>query len=137
MVIGKRLCLSILKYRKNTESFEIIGICFEKLNKLPDAFEAYENAFNLGLKSNTNLTRLGLIGEKIGQYEKAQKYLEMAIEKNPRRADIIFSYARCLSKQGENEAAAQVLEVFKDSTDSYAIKKAVEIESQRLFKRHS
>ena len=125
------------KYRKNSDSFEMLGIIYEKLNRLPEAYEAYENAYSLGLDSSNNLNRLGLIAEKIGKYEKAQIYLEKAIEKNPRRADIILSYARCLNKQGENIAAAQVLAVLRDTTDSYAIKKAVEIEYQRLTKSNA
>ena len=124
----------VLKYRRNAESFEMVGIIFEKMNKLNDAFEAYENAYSLGLDTNHNVARLGLIAEKIGEYEKAQKYLEKAIENNPKRADIILSYARCLNKQGEGLAAAQVLAVLRDSTKSYAIKKAAEQEYQKIIK---
>ena len=127
----------ILKYRRNAESFEMVGIIFEKMNKLPDAFEAYENAYTLGMDSSHSVARLGLIAEKIGNYEKAQKYLEKAIEKNPKRVDIILSYARCLNKQGESTAAAQVLAVLRDSTNSYAIKKAAEQEYQKLVKQNS
>ena len=126
----------VLKYRRNAESFEMVGIIFEKMNKLPDAFEAYENAYSLGLDSNHNLARLGLIAEKIGNYEKAQKYLEKAIERNPKRADIILSYARCLNKQGESLAAAQVLAVLRDNTNSYAIKKAAEQEYLKISKQN-
>ena len=127
----------VLKYRRNAESFEMVGIIFEKMNKLPDAFEAYENAYNLGMNNNHNVARLGLIAEKIGNYEKAQKYLEKAIENNPKRADIILSYARCLNKLDESEAAAQVLAVLRDSTNSYAIKKAAEQEYQKITKQNS
>lgn len=127
----------VLKYRRNAESFEMVGIIFEKMNKLTDAFEAYENAYNLGMNNNHNVARLGLIAEKIGNYEKAQKYLEKAIENNPKRADIILSYARCLNNIGENLAAAQVLAVLRDSTNSYAIKKAAEQEYQRIMKQNS
>ncbi len=122
----------VLKHRRNAESFEMVGIIFEKMNKLKDAFEAYENAYSLGLDTNHNIARLGIIAEKIGEYEKAQKYLEKAIENNPKRADIILSYARCLNKQGEGLAAAQVLAVLRDSTNSYAIKKAAEQEYQKI-----
>ena len=127
----------VLKYRRNAESFEMVGIIFEKLNKLQDAFEAYENAYSLGLDSNHNVARLGIIAEKIGEYDKAQKYLEKAIENNPKRADIILSYARCLNKQGESLAAAQVLAVLRDSTRSYAIKKAAEQEYQKIVENES
>ncbi len=127
----------VLKYRRNAESFEMVGIIFEKMNKLPDAFEAYENAYNLGMNNNHNVARLGLIAEKIGNYEKAQKYLEKAIENNPKRADIILSYARCLNELDESEAAAQVLAVLRDSTNSYAIKKAAEQEYQKITKQNS
>lgn len=127
----------VLKYRRNAESFEMVGIIFEKMNKLTDAFEAYENAYNLGMNNNHNVARLGLIAEKIGNYEKAQKYLEKAIENNPKRADIILSYARCLNNIGENLAAAQVLAVLRDSTNSYAIKKAAEQEYQRIMKQNN
>lgn len=123
----------VLKYRRNAESFEMVGIIFEKMNKLKDAFEAYENAYSLGLDSNHNIARLGVIAEKIGEYDKAQKYLEKAIENNPKRADIILSYARCLNKQGESLAAAQVLAVLRDSSNSYAIKKAAEQEYQKII----
>ena len=127
----------VLKYRRNAESFEMVGIIFEKMNKLNDAFEAYENAYTLGLDTNHNVSRLGLIAEKIGKYDKAQKYLEKAIENNPKRADIILSYARCLNKQGEGLAAAQVLAVLRDSTNSYAIKKAAEQEYQKILELES
>lgn len=127
----------VLKHRRNAESFEMVGIIFEKMNKLKDAFEAYENAYTLGLDTNHNVARLGIIAEKIGEYEKAQKYLEKAIENNPKRADIILSYARCLDKQGEGLAAAQVLAVLRDSTNSYAIKKAAEQEYQRIQEAES
>ena len=127
----------VLKYRRNAESFEMVGIIFEKMNKLRDAFEAYENAYSLGLDSNHSVARLGIIAEKIGEYEKAQKYLEKAIENNPKRADIILSYARCLNKQGEGLAAAQVLAVLRDSTNSYAIKKAAEQEYQKILEAES
>ena len=103
------------------------------MNKLKDAFEAYENAYSLGLDSNHNIARLGVIAEKIGEYDKAQKYLEKAIENNPKRADIILSYARCLNKQGESLAAAQVLAVLRDSSNSYAIKKAAEQEYRKII----
>ena len=63
--------------------------------------------------------------------------LEKAIENNPKRADIILSYARCLNNIGENLAAAQVLAVLRDSTNSYAIKKAAEQEYQRIMKQNS
>ena len=89
------------------------------------------------MDSSHSVARLGLIAEKIGNYEKAQKYLEKAIEKNPKRVDIILSYARCLNKQGESTAAAQVLAVLRDSTNSYAIKKAAEQEYQKLVKQNS
>ena len=127
----------VLKHRRNAESFEMVGIIFEKMNKLKDAFEAYENAYSLGLDTNHNVARLGIIAEKIGEYEKAQKYLEKAIENNPKRADIILSYARCLDKQGEGLAAAQVLAVLRDSTNSYAIKKAAEQEYQKILEAES
>lgn len=127
----------VLKYRRNAESFEMVGIIFEKMNKLKDAFEAYENAYSLGLDSNHNIARLGIIAEKIGEYEKAQKYLEKAIENNPKRADIVLSYARCLNKQGEGLAAAQVLAVLRDSTNSYAIKKAAEQEYLKILEAES
>ena len=127
----------VLKHRRNAESFEMVGIIFEKLNKLQDAFEAYENAYSLGLDSNHNVARLGIIAEKIGEYDKAQKYLEKAIENNPKRADIILSYARCLNKQGESLAAAQVLAVLRDSTRSYAIKKAAEQEYKKIVENES
>ena len=127
----------MLKHRRNADSFEMVGIIFEKMNKLTDAFEAYENAYKLGLDSNHNIARLGLIAEKIGEYDKAQKYLEKAIENNPKRADIILSYARCLNKQGESMAAAQVLAVLRDSTNSYAIKKAAEQEYRRIIDKAS
>ncbi|MBQ3644765.1 MAG: tetratricopeptide repeat protein [Candidatus Riflebacteria bacterium] len=127
----------VLKHRRNADSFEMVGIIFEKMNKLTDAFEAYENAYKLGLDSNHNIARLGLIAEKIGEYDKAQKYLEKAIENNPKRADIILSYARCLNKQGESMAAAQVLAVLRDSTNSYAIKKAAEQEYRRIIDKAS
>ncbi|MBQ2592676.1 MAG: tetratricopeptide repeat protein, partial [Candidatus Riflebacteria bacterium] len=106
-------------------------------NKLKDAFEAYENAYSLGLDSNHNIARLGIIAEKIGEYDKAQKYLEKAIENNPKRADIILSYARCLNKQGESLAAAQVLAVLRDSSNSYAIKKAAEQEYQKIIEEEN
>ena len=127
----------VLKHRRNAESFEMVGIIFEKMNKLKDAFEAYENAYSLGLDTNHNVARLGIIAEKISEYEKAQKYLEKAIENNPKRADIILSYARCLDKQGEGLAAAQVLAVLRDSTNSYAIKKAAEQEYQKILEAES
>ena len=127
----------VLKYRRNAESFEMVGIIFEKMNKLNDAFEAYENAYTLGLDTNHSISRLGLIAEKIGKYDKAQKYLEKAIENNPKRADIILSYARCLNKQGESLAAAQVLAVLRDSTNSYAIKKAAEQEYRKIIELES
>ncbi len=124
----------LLKYRRNAEAFEMVGIIFEKMNKLTDAYDAYENAYKLGMNSRNNVTRLGLIGEKLGRYQEAQKYLEMAIEKSPKRADIILSYARCLDKQGESMAAAQVLAVLRDSTSSYAIKQAAEQGYQDILK---
>ncbi len=127
----------VLKHRRNAESFEMVGIIFEKMNKLKDAFEAYENAYSLGLDSNHNIARLGIIAEKIGEYDKAQKYLEKAIENNPKRADIILSYARCLNKQGESLAAAQVLAVLRDSSNSYAIKKAAEQEYQKIIEEEN
>ncbi len=127
----------VLKHRRNADSFEMVGIIFEKMNKLQDAFEAYENAYKLGLDSNHNIARLGLIAEKIGEYDKAQKFLEKAIENNPKRADIILSYARCLNKQGESMAAAQVLAVLRDSTNSYAIKKAAEQEYRKIISQAS
>lgn len=122
----------VLKYRRNAESFEMVGIIFEKMNKLSDAFDAYENAYELGLTNKNNTARLGLIAEKLGEYVKAQKYLEKAISMSPKRADIILSYARCLDKQGESLAAGQVLAVLRDSTSSYAIKKAAEQEYQKI-----
>lgn len=122
----------VLKYRRNAESFEMVGIIFEKMNRLSDAFIAYENAYELGLTNKNNTARLGLIAEKLGEYAKAQKYLEKAIGMSPKRADIILSYARCLDKQGESFAAGQVLAVLRDSTTSYAIKKAAEQEYQRI-----
>ena len=126
----------LLKYHRNAEAFEMVGIIFEKMNKLSDAYDAYENAYKLGMNSRNNVTRLGLIGEKLGRYSDAQKYLEMAIEKSPKRADIILSYARCLDKQGESMAAAQVLAVLRDSTSSYAIKQAAEQGYQDILKAH-
>lgn len=124
----------LLKYHRNAEAFEMVGIIFEKMNKLSDAYDAYENAYKLGMNSRNNVTRLGLIGEKLGRYEDAQRYLEMAIEKSPKRADIILSYARCLDKQGESMAAAKVLAVLRDSTNSYAIKQAAEQGYQDIVK---
>ena len=123
----------LLKYRRNAESFEMVGIIFEKMDKLQDAYDAYKNAYDLGLKTRYNITRLGLLGEKLGLYEEAQKFLEKAIELNPKRADIVLCYARCLDKLGESTSAVQVLSVLKENTSSYAIKKAVEKEYLRLF----
>ena len=126
----------VLKHKRDAESFEMVGIIFEKLNKLPDAYEAYEHAFELGLTTKKNVINLGLIGEKIGKYEKAQKYLEMAIDKDPVRADVVMSYARILDKQGEFKAAGEVLAILRDSTTSYAIKKAAEAEYLKMKKKH-
>lgn len=126
----------VLKICRNAESFEMIGIIFEKMDKLPDAFDAYEQAYLLGMDDRRNVTRLGLIGEQIGRYDKAQKYLESAIQSNPERADVVLSYARCLDNLGEGLAAAQVLDVLRDTSSSYAVKKAAESEYKRLLKKN-
>ncbi|MDD3147946.1 MAG: tetratricopeptide repeat protein, partial [Candidatus Riflebacteria bacterium] len=77
--------LEVLKYKKDAQTYDMIGVIFEKLSMHKDAFDAIERSYKLGRKDSVTLTRLGRLAEVTGNYTKGEEYLRKALEVSPHR----------------------------------------------------
>lgn len=50
--------LEVLKYKKDAQTYDMVGVIFEKLSMHKDAFDAVERSYKLGRKDAVTLTRL-------------------------------------------------------------------------------
>jgi tetratricopeptide (TPR) repeat protein len=129
------LYLEYLKKKKDPRAYDVVSILFEKLNMKDAAFEAAEQAYNLGLRELPNLIRLGRLAEVNQSYIKGERFLQKALEKSPHRIDLRIRLARCQAGTGNFSAALANLKSIKsDSSYSYAVKTRVESEIKQITK---
>ncbi len=128
--------LSILKEKKDAQTYDIVGLIFEKLSMNQDAFDAVEHAYKLGMRDSATLAKLGRLAEINGDFKKGEYYLFHALQKIPHRVDLRIRYARCLEANGREEIALKELDkIVRASTDSYAVRRRAELEIQKIRSR--
>jgi len=125
--------LEVLKLKKDSQTYDMVGVIFEKLSMHKDAFDAVERAYRLGRKDAVTLTRLGRLAETTGNYVKGEAYLYQALQKSPHRVDLRIRYAKCLEANGHPEKAiAEYEKIARAGGDSYALKRRAELEINRI-----
>ncbi len=125
--------LEVLRHKKDAQTYDMIGVIFEKLSMHKDAFDAIEHSYQLGRRDSVTLTRLGRLAETTGNYAKGEKYLQQALQKSPHRVDLRIRYAKCLEENGNREKAISELEkIARAGGDSYALKRRAELEISRI-----
>ena len=125
--------LNILKEKKDAQTYDIVGLIFEKLSMSHDAFEAVEHAYQLGMRDSSTLAKLGRLAEMNGDFKKGEYYLYHALQKVPHRVDLRIRYARCLEANGRQPYALKELEkIVRASGDSYAVRRRAELEMQKI-----
>jgi len=126
--------LEVLRHKKkDAQTYDMIGVIFEKLAMHKDAFDAIEHSYQLGRRDSVTLTRLGRLAETTGNYVKGEKYLQQALQKSPHRVDLRIRYAKCLEENGNSEKAIAELEkIARAGGDSYALKRRAELEISRI-----
>lgn len=125
--------LEVLRHKKDAQTYDMIGVIFEKLSMHKDAFDAIEHSYQLGRRDPVTLTRLGRLAETTGNYVKGEKYLQQALQKSPHRVDLRIRYAKCLEENGNREKAIAELEkIARAGGDSYALKRRAELEISRI-----
>ncbi len=128
--------LSILKEKKDAQTYDIVGLIFEKLSMSQDAFDAVEHAYKMGMRDSATLAKLGRLAEINGDFKKGEYYLYHALQKIPHRVDLRIRYARCLEANGREEIALKELEkIVRASSDSYAVRRRAELEMQKIRSR--
>ncbi|NCB37166.1 MAG: tetratricopeptide repeat protein [Erysipelotrichia bacterium] len=124
--------LEVLKHRRDAQTYDMVGVIFEKLSMHKDAFEAAERAYRLGQKDSAMLSKLGRLAETTNNYKKGEYYLYHALQKSPNRIDLRIRYARCLNANGNSKRALAELEKILRAGDSYAVKRRAELEIQKI-----
>ena len=125
--------LNILKEKKDAQTYDIVGLIFEKLSMSQDAFDAVEHAYKMGMRDSATLAKLGRLAEVNGDFKKGEYYLYHALQKIPHRVDLRIRYARCLEANGREEIALKELEkIVRASGDSYAVRRRAELEIQKI-----
>ncbi len=125
--------LEVLRHKKDAQTYDMIGVIFEKLAMHKDAFDAIEHSYQLGRRDPVTLTKLGRLAETTGDYVKGEKYLQQALQKSPHRVDLRIRYAKCLEENGNSEKAIAELEkIARAGGDSYALKRRAELEINRI-----
>ena len=128
--------LNILKEKKDAQTYDIVGLIFEKLSMNQDAFDAVEHAYKMGMRDSATLAKLGRLAEINGDFKKGEYYLFHALQKIPHRVDLRIRYARCLEANGREEIALKELDkIVRASTDSYAVRRRAELEIQKIRNR--
>jgi tetratricopeptide (TPR) repeat protein len=128
--------LNILKEQKDAQTYDIVGLIFEKLSMSQDAFDAVEHAYKMGMRDSATLAKLGRLAEVNGDFKKGEYYLYHALQKIPHRVDLRIRYARCLEANGREEIALRELEkIVRASGDSYAVRRRAELEMQKIRSR--
>ncbi len=125
--------LEVLKYKKDAQTYDMVGVIFEKLSMHKDAFDAVERSYKLGRKDAVTLTRLGRLAETTGNFTKGEQYLRKALEISPHRVDLRIRYAKCLEANGNaGQAIAELEKISRAGSDSYALKRRAELEISRI-----
>lgn len=128
--------LSILKQQKDPNTYEMVGLIFEKLAMPKDAFAAVEHAYQLGQRDSATMARLGRLAEAVGDRAKGEFYLYHALQKMPHRIDLRIRYANCLDANGKSqEALEELARVVAASADSYAVRRRAELEIEKIKAR--
>ncbi len=125
--------LEVLKLTKDAQTYDMIGVIFEKLSMHKDAFDAIERSYKLGRRDSVTLTRLGRLAETTGNFAKGEQYLRQALEISPHRIDLRIRYAKCLEANGKaSQAIAELEKIARAGGDSYALKRRAELEINRI-----
>lgn len=125
--------LEVLKHSRDAQTYDMIGVIFEKLSMPKDAFDAVERSYKLGRRDAVTLTRLGRLAETTGNFTKGEQYLRQALEMSPHRVDLRIRYAKCLEANGNSsQAIAELEKIAKAGGDSYALKRRAELEIARI-----
>lgn len=128
--------LNILKEKQDPQTYDIVGLIFEKLSMHEDAFDAIEHAYKLGMRDAATLAKLGRLAEINGAFKKGEYYLYHALQKVPHRIDLRIRYARCLVANGREQIALKELnKIVRASGDSYAVRRRAELEIQKIKSR--
>jgi len=75
------------------EEYRIIGTLYHKQNKLNQAEESIQRSLDLNPKNADSYNILGMISNRLGNYDDAIKYFRRAIELAPERAAFKFNLA--------------------------------------------
>ena len=125
--------LEVLKLTKDAQTYDMVGVIFEKLSMHKDAFDAIERSYKLGRRDSVTLTRLGRLAETTGNFSKGEQYLRQALEISPHRIDLRIRYAKCLEANGNaTQAIAELEKIARAGGDSYALKRRAELEINRI-----
>lgn len=125
--------LEVLKHKRDAQTYDMVGVIFEKLAMHKDAFDAVEHSYRLGRKDSATLSKLGRLAETTGNFNKGELYLQQALQKSPHRVDLRIRYARCLQANGKPEKAISELEkIIRAGGDSYAVRRRAELEISKI-----
>ena len=125
--------LQYLKKKKDPSIYDVVGVIFDKLGMKQDGYDASEQAYKLGKRSISILTRLGRLAEETGRVREGEFYLQKALKSSPNRVDLRIIYARCLNANGKTKGALKELKFILDTnSSSYAVKRKVEKELERM-----
>jgi tetratricopeptide (TPR) repeat protein len=125
--------LQYLKQKKDPAIYDVVGVIFDKLGMKQDGYDASEQAYKLGKRNFSTLTRLGRLAEEVGRVREGEFYLQKALKSSPNRVDLRIRYARCLNANGKTKGALKELKFILDTnSSSYAVKRKVERELERM-----
>lgn len=87
--------------------YQYLGICYMRLERLPEARKVYEAAITRGIDSSGFRMNLGIIHTKAREFSRAQAELEKAIEMDPLNVSAYFYLADLLRIKGEPDQAIE------------------------------
>ena len=109
------------KYPDSIHLHHNLGVCLQRLQRLPEAFAAYQRAIELRPYSDTSLTMAGSVLRQLGRLDEALEFHGAAIRMNPKSAMALFNMGNALQEKGELRAAAdafrKALEISPDWED--------------------
>lgn len=103
---------------------------FEKQNQ--KALQSYKKALDIEPNYTVCLDRMGLVYQKLGEKEKAERYFLKAAATDATYADAHFNLAVLYEEENKNEQAVQEFESFRTKTKNEDLSRTAEKEIQRL-----
>ena len=88
--------------------YQYLGMCYMRLERLPEAQKLYESAIARGIDSSVFRMNLGIIHTKHKDFSGAQTELERAVRMDPLNASANFYLADLLRMKGATDQAIEL-----------------------------